>query len=315
MQPSGRLPWLLSSPACRRIEVPRAKGLGRQRTSESATTSPIFPPRGTPLPGFPTCGAHTRSRRAGARTARPCSPRSSPTQPSRPGTWCWPPAYRRHQGQLPPPGGHRRRDCVDPSAAGFVARAPPPGPQAGRPDRRGQRAGRPHRAAAGSSTRGDRPSSRRATVKTPSADRVADEERGGVSSSGESPRRLGRGLDTCPARSSRGTTRPAELRHSRYSTSGTPHPLIEEPTRYEEACRDRVRIPGDLFGVSTRARLLRRGALLDQRNPPSADRVADEERAAVSRSGEGSRGLGRGLDTCPAPSSRGTTRPAEPPIR
>ena len=44
--------------------------------------------------------------------------------------------------------------------------------------------------------------------------------------------------------------------------------------------------------------------------PPSADRVGREERAAVSRSGDGPQGLGCGLDTCPAPPSRGTTRPA-----
>ena len=37
----------------------------------------------------------------------------------------------------------------------------------------------------------------------------------------------------------------------------------------EEACRDPVRVPGNLVGVSTRARLLRRGALLDQRNHSS----------------------------------------------
>ena len=46
-------------------------------------------------------------------------------------------------------------------------------------------------------------------------------------------------------------------------------------------------------------------------NGDSADRVADEERGGVSRSGEGSCGPVGGLDTCPAPSSRGTTRPAE----
>ena len=107
---------------------------------------------------------------------------------------------------------------------------------------------------------------------SPSADRVADEERGGVSRSGEGLRGVGWGLDTCPARPSRGTTRPAEIR----------------------ALLDQRNV----------------GAQLDQRNSPSADRVADEERGGVSRSGEGLRGLGRGLDTCPAPSSRGTTRPA-----
>ena len=96
-----------------------------------------------------------------------------------------------------------------------------------------------------------------------SADRVADEERGGVSRSGEGSCGPAGGLDTCPARSSRGTTRPAEVR-----------------------------------------------ALLDQRDPPPADRVADEERGGVSRSGDGLWGLGCGLDTCPARSSRGTTRPA-----
>ena len=101
---------------------------------------------------------------------------------------------------------------------------------------------------------------------SPSADRVADEERGGVSRSGDGLRGLGWGLDTCPARSSPGTTRPAEV-----------------------------------------------PALLGQRrNSSSAHRVADEERGGVSRSSDSPRRLGRGLDTCPARSSPGTTRPAEP---
>ena len=121
----------------------------------------------------------------------------------------------------------------------------------------------------------DSPSADRVTDQrdSPSADRVADEERGGVSRSGESPQGLGRGLDTCPARTSRGTTQPAG--HGHYSTSGD--------------SADRV---------------------ADQRNSPSADRVADEVRGGVSRSGESPQELGRGLDTCPARSSRGTTRPA-----
>ena len=99
---------------------------------------------------------------------------------------------------------------------------------------------------------------------SPSADRVGREERAAASRSGEGSCGPAGGLDTCPARSSRGTTRPAEVR-----------------------------------------------ALLDQRDPPPADRVADEERGGVSRSGDGLWGLGCGLDTCPARSSRGTTRPAE----
>ena len=100
----------------------------------------------------------------------------------------------------------------------------------------------------------------------PSADRVADEERGGVSRSGDSPRKLGRGLDTCPARPSPGTTRPTE-------PQGATRPA----------------------GTHT-----------------SADRVADEERGGVSRSGDSPRRPGRGLDTCPARPSPGTTRPTEP---
>ena len=131
---------------------------------------------------------------------------------------------------------------------------------------------------------------------------------------------------------------------ARLLTPGVPRPLArpaEPPSAVrvaDEACGDLVRVCGDLVVVSTRARLVPRGALLDQRNngalldqrnngvlldqrkcgapldqrdPPPADRVADEERGGVSRSGEGLWGLGRGLDTCPARSSRGTTRPAE----
>ena len=75
----------------------------------------------------------------------------------------------------------------------------------------------------------------------------------------------------------------------------------EVPDR--RSCRDRVRVCGDLVGVSTRARLVPRRALLDQRNVgaiplldrrrdhATADRVGREERAAVSRSGEGLRDL------------------------
>ena len=141
-----------------------------------------------------------------------------------------------------------------------------------------------------------------------SADRVADEERGGVSSKGAAFGLTGGG----------GKPRGGwALSLDRGGARGA----------FES---DLVRVCGDLAGVSTRARLVPRRALLDQRehgaildqrdygalpllgqrNSASADRVGREERAAVSRSREGLRGLGRGLDTCPARSSRGTTRPA-----
>ena len=125
-----------------------------------------------------------------------------------------------------------------------------------------------------------------------SADRVADEERGGVSSKGAAFGLTGGG----------GKPRGGwALSLDRGGARGA----------FES---DLVRVCGDLAGVSTRARLVPRRALLDQRehgaildqrdygalpllgqrNSQSADRVGDEERGGVSRSGDGSRGLGRG---------------------
>ena len=86
-----------------------------------------------------------------------------------------------------------------------------------------------------------------------------------------------------------------------YSTSGTTVRSSRGTTR-PAGQRDATRPAGTLTSADRAA---------DKRNSPSADRVADEERGGVSRSGEGLWGLGRGLDTCPARSSRGTTRPAE----
>ena len=110
------------------------------------------------------------------------------------------------------------------------------------------------------------------------ADRVGREERAAVSRSRHSPHRPRRGLDTCPTRSSPGTTRPAE-------PQGTTRPTETNTPAHR---------------------------VTDGRNSPSADRVGREERAAVSRSRDRPRRPGRGLDTCPTRPSPGTTRPAEP---
>ena len=145
----------------------------------------------------------------------------------------------------------------------------------------------------------------------PTADRVGREGRAAVSRSGAGPRRLGRGLDTCPARTSRGTTRPPE-----------PHAAAD---RVADEERGGVSRSGDCLrglgrGLDTCPARSSPGTTRPAEpqgptrpaDPPTADRVADEERGGVSRSGDSPRRLGRGLDTCPARSSRGTTRPAEP---
>ena len=145
----------------------------------------------------------------------------------------------------------------------------------------------------------------------PTADRVGREGRAAVSRSGAGPRRLGRGLDTCPARTSRGTTRPPE-----------PHAAAD---RVADEERGGVSRSGDSprrlgRGLDTCPARSSRGPTRPAEpqgttrpaDPPTADRVADEERGGVSRSGDSPRRLGRGLDTCPARTSRGTTRPAEP---
>ena len=129
--------------------------------------------------------------------------------------------------------------------------------------------------------------------------------------SGEGLRGLGCGLDTCRARSSRGTTRPAE-----------PHTSAD---RVADEVRGGVARSGEGYcglgrgldtcpappSRGTTRPAEGRGTTRPAEPHTSADRVADEERGGVSRSGEGLWGLGLGLDTCPAPPSRGTTRPAE----